>query len=195
MLQCLRCKWRGGIKDNCHFGDQTVQYVVQAALSLKLLVWKVPVMEGRLRVSTTTLLLNSKCWAFLWIWSLQVQRKPECQVFTFLFLFHPWRPHLICICVYFPLALWHVGQLETFYGQTHSASFSFCLFYGMLSGVHLYWQRSSMAMRSPVLGWKTPAWIETSEEMSGDPPRRRAHEVIIGDSKGNEGKLRSVLRA
>ena len=99
--------------------------------------------------------------------------------------FHPIKPLLSISMFPFLSLLWHVwaNKLSTGTSSWHlSLSTGFT---GCCLGVHLDWQRSSMTMMSPLLSWRTPAWIETSEEMSGDPPRRQAQKVIIGDSKGN----------
>lgn len=60
------------------------------------------------------------------------------------------------------------------FSSTRRQAEAFCwhsqgLLPGTLSGAYIYWQRRVRTMICHLLSWETPAWTETSEEMSASP--------------------------
>lgn len=211
MLWCLWWQWRGEVKDNCHFGYQIMEYVVQAALrnspSGRCLSWGVESIVPKLTAHCSWVQGVMKFWHwwdsfdgqqwFLWTRSLWFKLKLICQVFTF-FILICWNQFcfiqgllsiplsfcLLFLCFLSPHYSGTCGQTETFYWFSFLTSFSSAWFRGCCVG-------SIFTGRGVLQSWchhgsgGGPQHESRQRKWVVSSPRQQAHKVIMGESKVN----------
>lgn len=160
MLWCLRWQWRGEVKDNCHFGYQIVEYVVQAALrnspSGRCLSWDVEFIVPKLTAHCSWVKgVMRKCWHD---GTALVDNNVSCgadlsdlnwslyaKFFFILICWNQFLPYtglvsillsfcLLFLCFLSPHYSGTCGQTETFYQFSLLTSFSSAWFRGCYLG-------------------------------------------------------------